>query len=300
MRRKDNARLETLQRVVNTLKEHQTIVHAFKPLKTLFTELDTLTKQIANERADAWTNSEGTTNEKKQAFEAMVKQSVSLAKLALIWAKLNNDQLLMPEFDLEVSDFRNGNILDAIDKASRLESLLRTYVEDLEDYSITVEQLDQLKMDIASLQTLNPKPLQIRGKNKVKREQLSEDLRQAMELARDIENLVVGKYMDSEPQFVNLYLAAMRIYDPATRSTQVELVVLDQAGNPIPQAECDILELEGEEQWTNQTGLALIEGIRSGTFTLEIRKEGYESYRGPVEVKRGKKTSLNLKLANNS
>ncbi len=300
MRRKDNARLETLLRVVSTLKEHQTIVNAFKPLKTLSTELETLTKQIANERADSWVNSEGTTNEKRQVFDSMVRQAVSLAKLAHIWAKLNDDQLLMPEFDLEISDFKRGNILDAIDKASRLEALLRTHVEDLEDYDITIDKLNQLKMDIASLQTLNPKPRQIQGRNKVKNEQLAEELKKAMELARDIENLIVGKYLDTETQFVNLYLASMRLYDPATRSTQVELLVLDLDGNPIHQAECDILELEGEEKMTNHNGMALIEGIRSGAFTLEIRKEGYTPYIGHIEVKRGKKTALNLRLENNA
>lgn len=296
MRRTQNARLETLLRVQDTLKQHLNLVEAYKPIKRRHAELNALIASILDLRVEAGTGTEGSSLEKKAAINSLVKQAVSIAKIALIWAKDAKMEQLIPDFDMEVSDLRYGTILNCIDKAVRLEQALRPHLEDLEDYGINESKLDTLQDNVDKLRLINPMPLQNKTQTRKMNEQLDLKIKEAMQIADDIEHLIVGFYGETENNFVLSYLASMRIFDPATRSTALQVVVLDQEGLPINKAECDLIELEGEEQNTNEAGLAIIKGIRSGNYTLEIRKQGFQAIKTSVELKRGKKVSLNFKL----
>lgn len=296
MRRTQNARLETLLRVQDTLKQHLNLVEAYKPIKRRHAELNALIASILDLRVEAGTGTEGSSLEKKAAINSLVKQAVSIAKIALIWAKDAKMEQLFPDFDMEVSDLRYGTILNCIDKAVRLEQALRPHLEDLEDYGINESKLDTLQDNVDKLRLINPMPLQNKTQTRKMNEQLDLKIKEAMQIADDIEHLIVGFYGETENNFVLSYLASMRIFDPATRSTALQVVVLDQEGLPINKAECDLIELEGEEQNTNEAGLAIIKGIRSGNYTLEIRKQGFQAIKTSVELKRGKKVSLNFKL----
>lgn len=296
MRRTQNARLETLLRVQDTLKQHLNLVEAYKPIKRRHAELNALIASILDLRVEAGTGTEGSSLEKKAAINSLVKQAVSIAKIALIWAKDAKKEQLIPDLDMEVSDLRYGTILNCIDKAVRLEQALRPHLEDLEDYGINEAKLDTLQDNVDKLRLINPMPLQNKTQTRKMNEQLDLKIKEAMQIADDIEHLIVGFYGETENNFVLSYLASMRIFDPATRSTALQVVVLDQAGMPINKAECDLIELEGEEQDTNEAGLAIIKGIRSGNYTLEIRKQGFQALKTNVDIKRGKKVSLNFKL----
>ena len=297
MRKTDSAKLDTLGRVIETLHKHQELFKNFKPLKDRFTALAASVQALQAARTELSYSSVGITAEKRENFEILVKQAYALAKVGLVWAKSQQDQRLIDVLDLEMSDFNRATEAEAIAIAERVEESLRLHLADLEEYNITAAKLNSLKSSIAYFRSLKLMPRQHINESKVQNRQLAKDVKAAMDLAEDMECLVIGEYQESEPLFVDHLLAAMRIYDPATRSTVLNLVISDEEGRPLQDAVCDILQLEGEEQTTNSAGLAEIAGIRSGSYLLEIRKEGYVSERSPFDIKRGQKVSLNLQLA---
>lgn len=299
MRKKDSARLDTLGRVIDTLRKNQELFKTFQPLKDRYTELSNTVQELQALRTQLGYSSAGISAEKSQNFETLSRQAVSLAKVGWVWAKSQKDPLLMEVFDVEVSDFSRATEAEAIAMAERIEENLRIHAEDLTSYNITAAKLNNLKHSIAYFRSLKLMPRQHINEAKVQNRQLAKDIKAAMALAEEIECLVIGEYQDSEQLFVDNLLAAMRIYDPATRSTALKLVVLDETGQPIADAVCDVLELEGEEQHTNPAGFAEISGLRSGSYTLEVRKEGFEPQRTSVEIKRGQKLSFNLQLTQN-
>lgn len=300
MRKTDIAKLDTLSRVIYTLRTNLELFQSFKPLKDRYTELSNMVQELETTRTQLGYTSEGLTAEKLENFSIMVKQAMSIAKVAVVWAKSKNDQVLMEVLDLEISDFSRAKETEAVGMAERVEESLRPHLEELVDYNITASKLNDLKNSVLYFRALKLKPKIHLNETKVLNRQFKQEVKKAMLLAEDIESLVIGEYNEQEPNFVDLMMASMRIYDIASRSTKIKLVISDDQGRPLSDADCDLLELEGEEQLTNTAGLAEISGIRSGIYTLEIRKEGFQSERTQVNIKRGQQLALNLQLTKKS
>ena len=300
MRKSDNAKLDALGRAIDTLRINQELFKNFKPLKDRYTELVNRVQALQATRTQLTYSSTGITAEKTDQYNMLANQTVAVAKVGCVWAKSQQDRILTEILDIELSDFSRIAEAEAIAMAERVEESLRPHLQDLEEYNITAAKLDKIKQSLLYFKSLQLKPRQHIGQNKVQNKQFAADIKAAMELAQDIENLVVGEYGDSQTLFVNQLFASMRIYDPATRSTALKLVILDKAGKPIHDATCDLVELEGEEQNTNSAGYAEIAGIRSGSYTLEVRKEGYQAQRTTIAIVRGQKLTLNLQLSQNS
>lgn len=300
MRKTDIAKLDTLSRVIYTLRTNLELFQSFKPLKDRYTELSNMVQELEATRTQLGYTSEGLTAEKLENFSTMVKQAMSIAKVAMVWAKSKNDQVLMEVLDLEISDFSRAKEAEAISMAERVEESLRPHLEELEDYNITVSKLNDLKNSVLYFRALKLKPKIHLNETMVLNRQFKQDVKKAMLLAEDIESLVIGEFNEKAPTFVDLMMASMRIYDIASRSTKIKLIISDEQGKPLSNADCDLLELDGEEQLTNTAGLAEISGIRSGIYTLEIRKEGFQSERTQVNIKRGQQLALNFQLTLNS
>ncbi len=300
MRKSDNAKLDALGRAIDTLRTNQELFKNFKPLKDRYTELVDRVQALQAARTQLTYSSTGITAEKTDQYNMLASQTVAVAKVGWVWAKSQQDHILTEILDIEISDFSRIAEAEAIAMAERVEQSLCPHLQDLEAYNITAAKLDKIKQSLIYFKSLQLKPRQHIGQNKVQNKQFAANIKAAMELAHDIENLVIGEYQDSETLFMNQYLASMRIYDPATRSTMLKLVIQDEAGKPLHDATCDVLELVGEEQTTNNVGYAEITGIRTGSYTLEVSKEGYQPQRTTVAIKRGQKITLNLQLSQNN
>lgn len=296
MRKRDAARLDTLVRVLNILNQNQALFEDFEPVQKLYADLKSKVTTLNQHLVDLSEDSEGITADKQQSVELMTRQAVTLAKLAYVWAKSQNDVQLMQVFDLEMSDFKRISTLEAIVLATKLEEYIRPHLAELSKYRITAAKLDELKQSIAYASVISPKPKQQRSMQRVSKTHFSEDLKAAIIMASDLENLIIGGYSESDPRFVDHVLAAMRIFDPATRSTTLQIFVTDEAGTPLHEVECDILEISGEEQLTNTHGQAEIKSFRSGSYTLAVKKEGYQPIQSVFSIQRGERQLLNLHL----
>ncbi len=296
MQRIDNARLEALQRALEALNGNLSTIQSYKPLKARHLKLKAKVESLETLRNSLSYGTSGTTAEKRQAFQSMRDQAVALSKIGWVWAKEQQDHELMQVLDLVASDFNEATALDALEFARNVEQALRSNLEALEDYEITAAEVNALKTAIDQSRDLMPRPRLSVSERKSLNESYRSELSEAMQLESDIENLLIGRFMVSHPDMVNQYLAASRIFDPHTRSTQVKIEVTNTQGEPMQEVLCDLLELTGEEQTTDAQGIAEITGIRSGTYTLEIKKEGYQPIKTTVQIKRGQKVQLKLQL----
>lgn len=296
MRRIDNARLEALQRALETLNSNQTVFETFKPLKARHDALKAKLVNLETLRNSLSVSSEGSSAEKRASFAKLRDLTVDLAKIGEVWAHEQQLPHLLPIFDIEPSDFQYATFLDALELAKNVEQALRPHLKDLVDFEVTATDLEALLDAIEQSRDLMPKPrLQISEKKSIN-EAYRVQLNEAGVLARQIENLLLGKFRTSHADFVNRFIASSRIYDPHTRKTAVRIEVTNALGQPLPDVVCDILELIGEEQSTDEHGKAEILGIRAGSYTLEVKKPGLTASKHAVTVKRGQKVQLKLQL----
>lgn len=297
MRRIDNARLDALQRAVEVLDSHKTTFQSYKPLKTRHILLAEQVEALEALRNSLSVDSEGKTAAKAQAFVKLQKMTISIAKIAEVWAHENQHHTILPILDLELTDFKTSSFFDALELAKNLEQTLRPYLEELEEYDITTALLDDLKAHIETFRDAMPKPKLDIATRKSSNTAYRTQSEAAMILLRHIENLLIGKYQDSHPEMVNALIAAARVHDPYTRKTAVVVEVADQNGQPLQGVSCDLLEVSGEEQNTDEEGKAELIGIKAGTYTLKVHKPGFAPLQSTVTVNRGQRITLKLQLA---
>lgn len=296
MRRLDNARLEALQRALETLNSNQTVFQTYQPLKTRHESLKAKVANLESLRNSLSVGSEGSAAEKREAFVKLRYLTVDIAKIGEVWAQENQHVHLIPVFDIEPSDFQYATFLDALDLAKNVEQALRPHLNDLTDFEITEQDLNELRATIEQAREIIPQPrLQISEKKSIN-EKYRAQLSEAIGLTREIENLIIGKFRKTNTDLVNQYMASSRIYDPHTRKTAIQIEVTDAMGQPLPNVVCDLLEVSGEEQNTDGQGKAEILGIRAGVYTLEIKKPGLTGTKHAVTVKRGQKVQVKLQL----
>ena len=295
MSKRNDAKLETIIRAEDTLEKNALVFATYKPIKDKHKLLTDQIPVLENMRGNKKVKTKGTTDEKEEAYVKLVNKAVSIAKIAIIWAKDNEKIDLMPTLDLDPSDF-DGPKLDAIDLAVNLDKALRPELAKLVDYEITVDDLDDLLDKIKVLRKLNPLPQQHKIQGGEKTKAYAAGVKATFGILKDIESLIVGKYLEKNSTFVNSYLASLRIFDPATRSTVLQIMVRDADGNPIDGAYCNITQVADEEQYSNLEGKADIAGLRSGMFTLEVTKDGYKIASLNFTIKRGQKLKLVVKL----
>lgn len=291
-----DSKVEAFVRIDNLLEENKDLVAPLIALKRKHDGLIAALEILHKMRTDKKKDTSGLTQEKKSTKEQMAELATQLAKGAYVWAKDEGKTDLLPTLDVEKTDITNAPVADAIVIASNVEKILRDNLTDLGDYGIEAASVDELKRLIADLGKASPLPRQQQGKNKVAHREHEARVKETDDLIDDIEGLIISKFLKTNRTFVNQFLAARRIFDPATRSTQLSITVLDKAGKPLEGVYCDLLQVADEEQYTDLLGKALIQGLKSGVFTLRLTSEGYKTVELTVDIKRGQRVKVEVQM----
>lgn len=291
-----NARLEAIERSHNILSENVALISGFVPLKNRHDKLGTLLTQIFENDKDRNSPTTSLTQGKQEKRSGLAETTMRLAKGAYIWAKDENKTELLADLDLEQTDISSGAENKALALAGRVLDILNQNKTALQGYGIEADDIKELEDAIDDFRKAAPKSRLVIGKNKVKQDDYKAKVKEASDLTDEIENLIISKFLKTNRDLVNNFLAARRIFDPASRSTALSIQVQDAEGKALADVYCDMLQVADEEQFTNLEGKALIEGLKSGLYTLELSKEGYKTHSETIAIKRGQTLKLVVKL----
>jgi hypothetical protein len=283
-------------RVHSVLTENQTEIDKVAPLKTRVEKLGNNNKETGQLSKNRKSETSGLTDDKKKQRETLAAMAVPLAKGAYIWAKEEKKADLLPMLDIERSDIVNVSLNLALDTAGKVFDIATKYKTELAVYGIEASDISDLGEAIENLDAASPLPRKMQVDNKVALQEYKKKVSETDELVGEIENLVVSRFSKTNLNFVNLFMAARRIYDPATRSTQLSITALDAQGKALEGVYCDLLQVADEEQYTDLMGKALIEGLKSGNYTLNLSLEGYKTWSQTISIKRGQKLKVEAKL----
>jgi protocatechuate 3,4-dioxygenase beta subunit len=147
---------------------------------------------------------------------------------------------------------------------------LKTDIANLADYRITQANITELEASITEAENSSSQPT-VKRKLGVVANKANRTLIRTIDANLDsIENLIVGEYEETEKTFVNLFLSARYITNLGSRSTKLIVTVVDKDGKPVADAYGDVLEMDNEEQYSDENGELTIIGIKNGTYTLEV------------------------------
>lgn len=273
MSRYFNEKLSTYNKVEQVLAESNTVFNKVVPLTQMVTEFTSLQIQLRSQMQVS-VGAKGTllTN-KQERFELMVKLCVRLARKALVWAKKSKKTDAILVYDVVASDFRSG--LNAISLASNVLDRLRIDLALLKDYMIVEADVDALENAIDAAQLYSSEPANKRKKGAEANRTIRDLIKKTDALLDNIEDLIVAGFEDTNVSFVRLFLSARRITDLGNRKTKVLVHVTDKDNKPVEDAVADIVEMQNEQQYSDEQGDLTITGIKSGSYTLVVTKGAF-------------------------
>jgi len=290
------ARIEAHQNSLAYLQTNSAVYQGFVPLEDSIAAFAQGIQEVFNLSGIKSKNTTGATTGKTGARIQLSFVTVTLAKKAIVWARKTDRWAEMAILDIEETDIKYGELQLAIDTATNVLKVLTDYETDLGPYRIGKDQTTELAKAIANMGEVENVPRQNRDERHLAGKEINGLMQKLLKIEDDISSLVVGEFSLSHPSFVEGYVISKRIDDPAYRKTLIMLTVKTADTLPVANAWCDIIEMADEEQLTNQQGVAEITAIKTGTYSLHVSKEGFETYKTIFSIKRGERISFEIVL----
>lgn len=295
MSKRNIARVKAHNNSLKFLKDNASVYSGFTPLEEFIVAFTLALQSLDKHNEVKSKKTKGSTDKKTEVRITMAVVVSSLAKKAIVWARKNNKWTEVAILDVEESDLRYGDLQSAVNLAKNVYNVLQENKAELAAYRITDVHIEELKKVIEDMGEVETMPRQSRDQKTKAGKDITDGLKTLDTIDSNIEDLIVGEFRRSNPGFVDGYLIAKRIDDPAFRRTLLLVSVKNQEGLPVENALCDILEMDDEEQLTNNLGVAEIR-TKSGSYQLEVSKEGYQTVRQPFNITRSQRISLEIVL----
>jgi hypothetical protein len=268
-----NEKMSTYNKVEQVLAESQRVFAKFVPLNQLVNEFKGSLLLIRNNMQLSVAAKGTLLTNKQEKFELMIKLSVRHARKALVWAKQNKVTDAILVYDVVMSDFKLNGV-NSLSLARNVFDRLVIDVLALKDYMVTQADIDALDLAIKDAQTFSSEPATKRKRGAEANRIIKDLIHKTDDLLDNMEDLIVGVYEETDISFVRLFLSARQITDLGSRKTKVLVHVMDKELKPVADAYADVLEMENEEQFSDENGDLTIVGIKNGTYTLVVSKEG--------------------------
>ncbi len=266
-----NEKMSTYNKVEQVLAASQSVIRNVTPLTQLVTEFSAM-QLLIRSNMQLSVGAKGTLHDNKlQKFDLMAKLCVRTARKALVWAKKNNKFDAIHVYDVVPSDFKTSGV-NALSIASNVLDQLQVDLTQLKDYMIQEADVDALEAAINAAQIFSSEPATKRKKGAEANRTIRDLIKKTDDLLDNIEDLIVAGFEDTDLSFVRLFLSARHISDLGSRKTKVLVHVTDKDNNPVEDAYADIVEMEDEEQYSDEHGDLTILGIKRGTYTLVVTK----------------------------
>ncbi len=268
-----NEKMSTYNKVEQVLAESQRVFAKFVPLNQLVNEFKGSLLLIRNNMQLSVAAKGTLLTNKQEKFELMIKLSVRHARKALVWSKQNKVTDAILVYDVVMSDFKLNGV-NSLSLARNVFDRLVIDVLALKDYMVTQADIDALDLAIKDAQIFSSEPATKRKRGAEANRIIKDLIHKTDDLLDNMEDLIVGVYEETDISFVRLFLSARQITDLGSRKTKVLVHVMDKELKPVADAYADVLEMENEEQFSDENGDLTIVGIKNGTYTLVVSKEG--------------------------
>jgi len=121
------------------------------------------------------------------------------------------------------------------------------------------------------------------------------DLKDGDKLLEERIDGLMEQFRTSEKEFYNEYHSAREMVDVGTRTTNLEVLVTDGAGEPITEVTLALADHE-LELLTNLEGIGLFERILPGLDVLTVSKTNWVTQEINVRIERGRTVTVEVTL----
>jgi hypothetical protein len=245
--------------------------------------------RIESNRTIQETVTTGSTQNKKEAKDALGMAAYDLSKKLTAYAMVTKNNVLISEVELSMSKLRGMADTTLLDKSTLIYTRAQSNVGNLTAYNVTSNTQTAFNTLITNYRNLLPTPRLMQAERKEATRNLLQAFDEADVALKTIDSLV-EIVKATQTTFYSKYLTARTVVQYRNQKKVFNSKVTDTLGRPVPNVELSFknvgtpslrmtntIEPAQIIKKTGINGLASLKSLPSGTYEVQISKPGYKS-----------------------
>ena len=232
-------------------------------------------------------DTKGVTAEKNVLLDAAIEMAVNLARKARVWAENEGEIKLEHMYNIHVYEFHN---LDAKAVLEGLTLVIKSISDNMlkfAGYKILPADVTNVDAAIAAALEDLGKPKQAVKERSTSTGNIAVNVDKGMAFLHRIDDLFISEYKNSNPKEVAEYMLNRQEEPTGTHHTGIRPLVTSTGGELLHDALVSISELK-RDTLTNYDGIGELIKFKTGTYGVEVSKDGFIEFKTIMKVPRGK------------
>ena len=300
MKRVQESQMKMYKLVAHLFEEHPELCENNTVLKKHLAEFLVCIEQIDQYfQAQAYDNTGYTVNKQK------VKKNLStqVFKLSAGFCSFGEDQknyVVVQEFKIAESHINKKSDADIVNYARQLSISLKQYIEELADYRIQSQDIDDLEALTLHYQDILHLPSELRKQKFIATKKIQELITKAYRILKKSIDRDMVHYKVEQPQIYKLYKKRREVYDAAFRALSIIGKTQNADDNlPLQHVRISVKTDTGKAlaiapRVSSKKGNYRFKGIPDGTYTVTFEAYYYRSQTVKCTVHHQKASRINV------
>lgn len=217
MEKKVENKLIMLKAVMHFLNQNQGLWQEIAPLSTTINELGGKIEYMEELRQITSTSSSGLVITKQNLKNELIEQTFAMASPVTAYAAQNNDAVLKAKVDFPISELRLCRDSELAPACRNVYMLAQQLGENLVNYGVTPEQLNNLATAISTYEQQLPTLRVTVAERKAANDKLKDLMAEAILLVSEQLDRLMIRFKSSNPDVHAAYLNSRKVVDYGTR-----------------------------------------------------------------------------------
>jgi len=240
-------------------------------------------------------DTKGVTAEKNVLLEAAIEMVVNLARKARVWAENTGDIKLEHLYNVHVYEFHKLDAKTALEDLTNIVKSISDNLLNFVGYKIVAVDVTNANTAIADAMEDLGKPKQAVKERSTSTSNIALSVDKGMAYLHRIDDLFISEYKNSNPKEVAEYMLNRQEEPTGTHHTGIRPLVTSTGGELLHNALVSIPELK-RDILTNYEGVGELVKFMTGTYGVEVSKDGFVGFKTILKVPRGKMVDFTVIL----
>ena len=240
-------------------------------------------------------DTKGVTAEKNVLLEAAIEMVVNLARKARVWAENTGDVKLENLYNVHVYEFHKLDAKTALEDMTNIVKSISDNLLLFVGYKIVAIDVTNANTAIADAMEDLGKPKQAVKERSTSTGNIAVNVDKGMAYLHRIDDLFISEYKSSNPKEVAEYMLNRQEEPIGTHHTGIRPLVTSTGGELLHNALISIPELK-RDALTNYEGIGELIKFKTGTYGVEVSKDGFVGFKTIMKVPRGKTVDFTVIL----
>ena len=232
-------------------------------------------------------DTKGVTAEKNLLVEKAIQLTVDTSRKASVYAEVANDTKLEHTFNIHVYDFHKLDAKVTLENLTLISKAISDNMSKFVGYKIVAADVTAIDAAIAEAMEDLGKPKQAIKERATSTGNIAVNVDKGMAHLHRIDDLLISEYKNTNPIMVAEYMLNREEEPLGTHHTGIRPLITSTGGELLQGALVSIPVLK-REVVTDYEGVGELIKFMTGTYEIEVSKDGFVGFKTIMKVPRGK------------